>query len=775
MPAYEDVVLGGLGRMASRCALVSAGPAQDATIFWGGEAFEAWLGVDPRGRAIAGLGEGLAQSLSEIIRDALATAEPVRSRCNRVSGGVVATTEILGLPLRGRTGERFVLVCLAGETTRTNLLKALFAATGHGMVAASAVRDPDGRPVDLQIIALNEAAAAMLGRPAEALIWQRVSVALPHLRHSAALALLFDALDGQQRVAFEVNDRAVAGAPRHLRIEGAPLGDLLGLILTDIDDSKARESSARLLFETNPLPMWVTGEDGRFLAVNDAAVAHYGFARDAFLSMDLSEIAVGTPAGFDGSSRHRRRDGSLIDVTAFTRAIPFEGRSARLTALVDVTSQRRAEARIVHMAHHDALTDLPNRVLFRERLMAAIAHQAAGGIVALLCLDLDRFKLVNDTLGHPAGDALLRQAAARLTACVPDGIVSRLGGDEFAILVGVPEREAASAIGERVIAALTRPFTIGGHEVCVGASVGIALAPGDAGDPDMLLRKADMALYAAKAAGRRTARAFEPAMEAEIQARRALERDLRAAFAASGLQVHYQPQRESRDLGIVGCEALLRWNHPERGFISPAEFVPIAEDIGLIGPLGEWVLRTACREAAGWARPVRVAVNLSPLQFRTADLAGQVRAVLAESGLDPRRLELEITESVLLSDSAANIALLHDLRALGVRIAIDDFGIGYSSLSYLRTFPFDKIKIDRSFTAALGSDPHSAAIVRAVADLAVNLGMDTVAEGVETQEQSVLLRLCGCTELQGFLLGRPVPAEEFRRLVAMTDIPPIAA
>ncbi|WP_018260791.1 putative bifunctional diguanylate cyclase/phosphodiesterase [Methylobacterium sp. WSM2598] len=769
LPFYEDVVLGNLGRAAPRAALVALPGEDPAHVLWSGEAFEAWLGRPPQGVAVAALGEGLGHSLGAILRDALAGGQPVRARCNQVSGGMVLSTEILGLPLRDRTGGRYVLLCLLGETSRTNLLKAILRATGQGILALSAVRDEAGGVVDFQVVALNEAAAAMIGGPAAALMWRRLSAILPGPVAEATTGRLRPIAGASGRLSFEAAYRRADGAVLHLKIEAASLGDHLGLTLTDIGDVKAREESARLLFETNPLPMWVTDEAGRFLAVNDAAIGHYGYASPDFLRMSLRDLAVAGGAGSgEAPARHRRRDGSVIEVAAYSRRIPFEGRSATLTALVDVTERRRAEARITHMAHHDALTDLPNRVLFRQRIVAALEAQARDGRSAgLLCLDLDRFKLVNDTLGHPAGDELLRQAAQRLASCAQDGSVARLGGDEFALLAPADGPEAVMATARRVIAALAQqPFLVAGQAVQVGASVGVALLPADGTDPDVLLRRADMALYAAKAAGRGTAVAFEPAMDEAIQARRILEADLRAALEAGALEVHYQPLHDCRTLRILGCEALLRWRHPARGFVPPGEFVPLAEDLGLIGELGAFVLRAACREAAGWSVPLRVAVNLSPAQFRSPGLALSVTAILAETGLDPRRLDLEITETVLLSEDAANVAILSELRALGVRIAIDDFGTGYASLSYLRAFPFDQIKIDRSFVGRLGEDPQSAAIVRAVTNLGRSLGIVTVGEGVETPRQLEQLRAFGCDVVQGYLLGRPVPAAALRPLLA---------
>jgi diguanylate cyclase (GGDEF)-like protein len=438
--------------------------------------------------------------------------------------------------------------------------------------------------------------------------------------------------------------------------------------------------------------------------------------------------------------------------------------------LTDIAERREAEARIRHMAHHDALTDLPNRVFFRDRLAQALARaRREGEAVAVLCLDLDRFKEVNDTLGHAAGDQLLEAVADRLRADVREAdTIARLGGDEFAVVqTALTQPGGADALSRRIVEALSRPFDLGGNVLAsVGASVGVALYPADGEDPDRLLRRADLALYRAKADGRGTHRFFEEQMDAQLRARAALERDLRGALAEERFELNYQPQVDLATGRLAGAEALLRWRHPERGMVPPAEFIPLAEETGLIVPIGEWVLATACREACGWPAPLRVAVNLSPVQFRQPGLAELVVRTLRCTGLDPTRLELEITEGVLLRDTDATVGALEALRALGVRIAMDDFGTGYSSLSYLRRFPFDKIKIDRSFVADLGRSGDAAEIVRAVIHLGRGLGMRANAEGVETAEQATLLRVAGCGEGQGYYFGRPVPAHEFAALVA---------
>jgi diguanylate cyclase (GGDEF)-like protein len=432
----------------------------------------------------------------------------------------------------------------------------------------------------------------------------------------------------------------------------------------------------------------------------------------------------------------------------------------------DITERRRAEKQIVHMARHDALTDLPNRVLLYERLAHALSDLPCDRRLAVLYLDLDHFKGVNDTLGHQIGDDLLKTIAARLRDCVgEDDTVARVGGDEFAIIrTGIEQPDDAAALARRICEAVKEPCELNGHAVIADTSIGLALAPGDGTDPTELLKNADMALYRAKADGRGTYRFFEPAMDARMKSRRALELALRVALASGEFELHYQPLVSLDDCRITSCEALLRWRHPQRGLVPPAEFVPIAEEIGLIVPLGEWVLRQACLDAMQWPSDIKVAVNLSPLQVMNQNLVAVVVGALATSGLPASRLEVEITESVLMQNSEATLATLHRLRELGVKISMDDFGTGYSSLSYLRSFPFDKIKIDRCFISGLATGDDSVAIVMAIAGLARHLGISTTAEGVETRQQFQQVKALGCSEMQGFLFSPPRGIAEVTQL-----------
>jgi diguanylate cyclase (GGDEF)-like protein len=443
-----------------------------------------------------------------------------------------------------------------------------------------------------------------------------------------------------------------------------------------------------------------------------------------------------------------------------------------ITTYLDATERHKAEAKIAHMAHHDSLTELPTRLRFREQLQEELSRSRGHSSFAVLCLDLDLFKSVNDTLGHPAGDALLRAVAVRLREIVRDtDMLARLGGDEFAIIQTrtAVQPDDATALASRLIDIISAPYDLDGHQVVIGLSVGIAIAPIDGTDADQLLKCADMALYRAKEEGRGTYRFFEQAMDARAQARRRLELDLRSAMQNDEFELYYQPIVQLQSGEIVAFEALMRWHHPERGMVPPAEFIPLAETTGLIVPLGEWALRKACLDAAGWSRPVRVAVNLSPVQFKHRTLVPAVINALAISGLAPERLELEITESVLLQDSEGTLATLHTLRDFGMHISMDDFGTGYSSLSYLRSFPFDKIKIDQSFVRELSTRDDCVAIVRAVTGLGNSLGIATTAEGVETNEQLDLLRLHGCGEVQGYLFSKPRPGGDVEAMLSQSS------
>jgi diguanylate cyclase (GGDEF)-like protein len=457
-----------------------------------------------------------------------------------------------------------------------------------------------------------------------------------------------------------------------------------------------------------------------------------------------------------------RPDGTVLDV----RGKPVDN-GGFITTYMDITDRCRSEAKIAHMAHHDALTGLANRVLLNERLARALAHARPGGSVALHLIDLDRFKAVNDSLGHPVGDVLLCQVAGRLRPLLRScDTIARMGGDEFAIVqAGVRSLGDAGSLAQRVIEAVSEPYQIDGHEVVIGASVGIALGPDHGADAAELIRNADLSLYEVKGSGRGSYRFFEPAMDERMQRRRAMEVDLRTALSRGEFALYYQPLVNAETKHINGCEALIRWHHPREGTIPPDRFMPLAEETGLMIAIGEWTLREACATASKWPPHLRVAVNLSPAQFRSPALLAAIALALASSGLPAERLEFEINEMALWEDMHSALDILYRLRGLGVRIAMDDFGTGHSSLNFLQSFPFDRIKIDRSFVKDITESVGSVKIVRAVATLAQGLGMDTTVEGVERADQMAAAMAEGCTEMQGFLFGRPMPSHELDELL----------
>jgi diguanylate cyclase (GGDEF)-like protein len=441
-----------------------------------------------------------------------------------------------------------------------------------------------------------------------------------------------------------------------------------------------------------------------------------------------------------------------------------------------VTERRRYEARIAHMAQHDSLTDLPNRSAFDEYIAGAIEKaSAAGASFAVLCLDLDRFKEVNDVFGHAIGDEMLRQVTRRLAQACDGAFMARFGGDEFTIIsADGPQPAGAEAISERLYAAMAGDIEIHGHPLRAGLTIGVSIYPNDGTDAASLIANADAALYRAKAEARGSIRFFEPDMDRRLREKRALQHDLRVALTRNEVCLYYQPQAFVSG-EITGFEALARWHHPRLGMVSPAVFIPLAEESGLIISLGETILREACREAASWPKPLQIAINLSPVQFQHGDLAALVHTVLLETGLKPSRLELEITEGVLISDFTRAVSILRRLKALGVRIAMDDFGTGYSSLSYLQAFPFDKIKIDRAFIANLERNRQSEAIIRAVIGLGRGLDLPITAEGVETQAQLDFLTHESCQEVQGYFIGRPCPIADYAEVVGRTPARQAAA
>ncbi len=718
-------------------------------------------------------------------------------------------------------------------------------------------------------------------------------------RHNRVRSSVEQQLDGNRWVRIEEQRTA----------EGGTIG-----VRVDITELKNREESFRLLFEHNPVPMFVWARESlRFLAVNDAAIAHYGYSRQQFLSMSILEIRPekerptflnalqrGSPLYPEGRVwRHCKADGSIFEAAIFTRALTYDGQAAALVAAIDVSERNRAEAnlretqafldtiienvpvsilvksaddmryvlvnraaeeflgvprgvilgrtaqevmpspstdeiaaqdrralstpepvvfneialgtprrgmrvssgrrvvvrsdgkpkyllvviedvterkaaeaRIKYLAEHDALTGLPNRAAFQQKLDVMLEFaRAAGHELAILRLGVDRFKEINDVFGQAIGDAALREVGQRLERAAQQAFVARVGGDEFSLISEGPQPVTAEALAERLRAALEPEFAIEDHPIGISASIGVAVFPGDGADATVLVANADAALHRAKADGRGRVRFFDAEMDQLLRDRRALQQDLRAAIARGELALHYQPQARI-DRTIIGFEALVRWWHPTRGAVSPATFIPLAEESSLIWSISAWILREACRNAARWPKPLQLAVNLSPIQFHQDDLVDLVRSILTETGLDPSRLELEITEGILIDDYERAVAILTAMKSLGVRIVLDDFGTGYSSLAYLQSFPFDKIKIDRSFIANLSVNPQSSYITRAIVTLGHGLGLPILGEGVETEEQLAFLRRESCDQVQGFLIGEPQPIEHYHAIIGAITADP---
>jgi len=787
-PRFEDLMLDGLGAIDDRIVLL-ARAGSEWEIRRLGRAVVECLGGGGRETRLSELAPDCGFALAQAADRAAADGEPRQREAYFARHGQAQRYDILALPLANRWGSRLVAIHLAERGPRYNLIDAVFHASDDGVMALAVIHDDARRPADFQIVDLNAAAAKLLGAPAEGLRWRRlgeeglgfaVGPLAENLRRLIAA--------GGERERFELTFPAEAAA-RCVGVNLTRMDDLFCATLTDLTELKQREESYRLLFEANPMPMWIVdARTRRLLAVNDAAIEHYGYSRDRFLAMSADELRIDdaeaekAPVEADARAgrheRHRRAGREPIDALVFARAIAYAGDAAELTVIADITERRRAAAEAAFLARHDALTGLSNRADFSARLASAIeTGRADGRRLAICCVDLDLFKGVNDTYGHPTGDRLLRMVAQRLRDALGEGdFAARIGGDEFAVVLDAAAApDAIDATATRMIETLSLPYAIDGIEVTIGASVGVALFPADGASADELIKNADLALYQAKSEGRRRHRYFQKDLQRAALERRELEADLRGALAERQLEVHYQPLVDISGRRVTGFEALLRWRHPTRGMIAPNDFIPIAEASGLIVPIGEWVLRTACAEAATWPDEIAVAVNLSAIQFRTANLTQTVISALAQSGLAPQRLELEITESALLADTASTAATLHALRRFGVRIALDDFGTGYSSLSHLRGFPFDKIKIDRSFVKDLAERRDCTAIITAISSLARSLGIATTAEGVETAEQLDFLRAQGCTQAQGFLFSPARPRADLAALLGRINGDELAA
>ena len=778
LPSFEDVMLGSLGRLSDHVMLIK-GIDSDLEISRAGRYVETWLDTEVWDTPLTMLPPDCALMLGEAATSACRNGKPHLTSAHCVRDGLVHAYDIFALPMTSRWGETLVGAYVNQRGLQYNLLDAIFYATDDGILSLATIRDAQERPFDFQIVHFNQGTAKLLGVQPDELRWRRLSVGNHALCAPEIVEKLIAVINDDSSDQFEVG----VGS-NTLKINAAPVGELISVSLTDVTNLKRREQSFRLLFESNPMPMWVfDAETKKFLSVNDAAVKHYGYGRSDFLAMKLQDIwprdeweehsralgLIGDVYQSGTNWRHLKADGSEIEVLTFGRRVPFNGRDAFLVSAVDITERRKAEARVAFMAHHDALTGLPNRVMFQERLQSDLARtKQIDKRIAVLCIDLDLFKHVNDSFGHPMGDRLLKMVSDRLaTNLRATDLVARLGGDEFAMILEMESSpNEISDFAARLIERLSEPYSIDSLEMVIGASVGIAISPGDGETGEDFLRNADMALYRAKSEGGGVHRFFEKEMDRAAQKRRDMELDLRYALANNEFELYYQPLVDVSENRIVAFESLVRWKHPKKGMISPVDFIPVAEDIGLIVQLGEWVLKEACEQAAKWPKDIKVAVNLSPVQFRSRNLVPAVIGALARSGLSPFRLELEITESIFLAETESNLATLHQLRELGVRISMDDFGTGYSSLSYLRSFPFDKIKIDRSFVRDLAGSSDCAAIIRAISGLGRSLNISTTAEGVETEDQLDALKAEGCTEVQGFLFSAAQPASEIPKLIS---------
>jgi diguanylate cyclase (GGDEF)-like protein/PAS domain S-box-containing protein len=778
MPRYEDVMLGSLGRLADHVAVLKNDHGT-LEVSRSGRYVQQWLQDERWDIPVSAVSPDCATVLSEAASCAVSSGRPYLATAHCVRDGMVLTYDVLALPTTSRWGGTLIGTYVNERATQYNLLDAIFSMTDDGVVSLAAIRDAAGKPCDFQIVHHNEAASKLLKLSSSRLQWHRLKEGGHLLCAAEVMERLFGVVAQGGREQFELDSD-----DRNLRLGAHAFGDIVSLTIADVTALKRREASFRLLFDNNPVPMGIFDKaTAKILNINDAAVYHYGYSRAQFLKMSIWDL---WPSGewenldeallrlddtdhFHQDWRHLKADGSEIQVLTYGRQVSFDGRDGFLVAIVDITERRKAEARIAYMAHHDGLTNLANRELYQERLKQALERTASTEKrVAVMCIDLDLFKNVNDSFGHPMGDRLLQAVAERLGAQTRGGdLAARLGGDEFAVILSndvTPSQ--ASDFAKRLIETLSAPYVIDGNELVIGASVGIALSPGDGTSSEELMKNGDMALYRAKQDGGGVHRFFEKEMDRQAQKRRDLEQDLRRAFAHGEFELHYQPLVDLASNRINAFESLLRWRHPHKSMVSPADFIPVAEDIGLIVPLGEWVLREACAEAAKWPDGIKVAVNLSAVQFRSRNLVQVVVSALAQSGLAPTRLELEITESIFLAETEANLATLHQLRALGVSISMDDFGTGYSSLSYLRSFPFDKIKIDRSFVKDLIERSDCVAIVRAISGLGRSLNITTTAEGVETTEQLDWLRAEGCNQVQGFLFSAARPASEIGELLA---------
>jgi diguanylate cyclase (GGDEF)-like protein/PAS domain S-box-containing protein len=777
LPAYEDVAVGNIGPFLDDIMLVEA-RRDGIRVVSSGSAIKMLLNWSEMDGGLRNVQKSFARVLSAGIEQVCREHVPHVALVRSISAGNLVNSEFLFLPLRWK-GTECVLVFGRRRAEADNILNAIFTASADGLLVLAPIEGAH----DFEIVTLNAAAAALLGTDENSACWERLSCFVASHELYFMRQQLRRIFSHGMTPTFEFAYTPAGGSSVHIKASVVRSGHLIALNLTDVTEMKQREESFGQLFEHNPIPHFLFDPVSlEILKVNRAVLQKYGYAAEELIGESLLKlhpddehdlVSARAHAAVDqelteSTWTHLRVCGGRMDIVAYSRGIRLNGRSCVLISAVDVTQQRKAEAQIAHMAHHDHLTGLANRILLKtclDETLKSLVRQKKKA--AILYLDLDDFKHVNDTLGHPVGDALLRQVAERLRAAVRrEDLIARMGGDEFAIIASFLDSPMdAAVLADRLIENLSATYDIGGQGVRIGVSIGMAIAPDDSLTSEDLLKQADIALYRAKEDGKGVYRFFEAEMDLRLQDRRAMEVDLRAAMEQGQFELYYQPLVDTTAERIVACEALLRWNHPERGMVPPSEFIPLAEETGLIIPIGDWVLREACREAATWPADIKIAVNLSPVQFRSRRLLRTILDAMAGARLPACRLELEITESVMFTDSQANLEVLESLRAVGVCISMDDFGTGYSSLSYLKSFPFDKLKLDRSFIADLGKSDDSLAIIRAIALLGRSLNITTVAEGVETIEQLEQLRFEGYEQIQGYLFSRPEPAERIRALM----------
>ena len=768
LPAYEELALGTLGRFADEMAVVRCTQDQEPMILRAGARFEAIVGAACASRPVSDLFHAFSFAIRAALDGARIRRSPHMALSKALVDGMVSTIETIAFPLSCRWPGEYFLLFVRPRESRLDLAHMLINSAQQGIMALSPVERSAEADLDFYILGINVGAARYFGASPEKLQHTLLSDALSRVGLSEALALFGKASGGRPETNFEL-EYDLDGAPMSLQAGVAAADGILAVTLTDVRDIKARAALFRSLFDENPVPMYLRSADGgRFLNANAAALNLYGYERDAFFGLDFGDICdtqiedLRTDAGSaeGATSLHRTSSGAKLDVIEYTKDVSVEGQPAILSTILDITDRKRAEAHVTYLAHHDPLTGMCNRTVFTREIqhLAAKARESDFSFAVLL-VDLDDFKVVNDTYGHAAGDWLLVEMARRLQGLLrKSDILARLGGDEFAILVpGIASRRDLEELAGRLLGEISGAHRFEGTTINVNASIGAAIAPLDGDDMESLLKCADLALYRAKHSGKGMIQFFERDMDHHARERRSLELELRNADIGKEFEIYYQPIMSVRTGQLRGFEALLRWHNPVRGMVSPADFIPLAEETGLIDQLGRWVMVEACRTAASWPDPLVVAVNVSPVQFRRGQLVDAVKGALSEAGLHACRLEVEITELVLLEETEANLVILRELREIGVRIALDDFGTGYSSMNYLRKFPFSRLKIDRSFIRDINESPESLAIVRAIIGLGASLGINTTAEGVETALQLEVLRSEHCGELQGYLFSPPVP------------------